>query len=762
MGGLIIIDFSALDAPVELAQYALPGRCEAVHMNGQNAYVANREAGLRIVDLADPASPLEIGYYDTDGLSYDVTVSGNYAYVADVGGLRVIDISNPSAPFEAGYLDTDGGAQGVAVHGDYAYVGDGYSGLCVIDISNPSAPSLAGCWDTHGEAMGVSISGDYAYVAVESEGLCVIDVSDPANPQQVGLCDVRTNATRVAVSGNYAYVANGTRFQVIEISDPTNPWEVTSRLSFGDEVKEVAVEGDLVYVANSGRGLRVRDVSAPESPDIVGRYLTGDVIGGVAVSGDYMYVCEGDSGLRVVDISEPSCPTGVGRYVQGVGDVAVSSGYAYVSSGGDGLRVVDISDPANPYEVAYYDPEGFSCHDVALSGDHVYLPDWGLRVVNISDPLTPFEESYLPSGETPSGLAFVTTDVAVSGDHAYLAEYPAPQGNGGYLRVLNISDPGAPFEESLYQVNGIEVSGVATSGGHVYMTSWGFPGLYVINVSDPTAPFEEGYYDYSEYGYAFNVAVSGHFAYVVYDRGMQVVDVANPADPVLAGFYELPWHAWRVVVRGDHVYVAGDLNGLYIFEHSAATPAFLQSLQVFASRGEVRLVWEVSEDNGIGGYLIDRRSQEHGAWRRLTSSPVSAEGQGRYEFCDRNVRPGEALVYRLSVLTLNDEEHILGHKETTVDTPEQISLEQNFPNPFNPMTTIWYNLPEPSRVTLRIYDLSGRLVRTIKNGVMEDAGYRDVAWYGRDDYGRAVSSGAYFYRLTAGGYTETRRMTLVR
>jgi hypothetical protein len=96
------------------------------------------------------------------------------------------------------------------------------------------------------------------------------------------------------------------------------------------------------------------------------------------------------------------------------------------------------------------------------------------------------------------------------------------------------------------------------------------------------------------------------------------------------------------------------------------------------------------------------------------------------------------------------------------DLPLAFSLHQNVPNPFNPVTTILYDLPEQQRVTLHVYNVSGRLVRILRNAVNEDAGPHEAAWRGQDEFGRPVASGTYFYRLTAGPYTETRRMVLVK
>jgi hypothetical protein len=94
--------------------------------------------------------------------------------------------------------------------------------------------------------------------------------------------------------------------------------------------------------------------------------------------------------------------------------------------------------------------------------------------------------------------------------------------------------------------------------------------------------------------------------------------------------------------------------------------------------------------------------------------------------------------------------------------PISFSLGNCWPNPFNPMTTIQYDLPQASRVNLRIYDMAGHLVKTLVNGDMVEAGHKEIVWRGRDGSGRQVASGTYFYRLEAGQYSETKRMVLVK
>ena len=88
-------------------------------------------------------------------------------------------------------------------------------------------------------------------------------------------------------------------------------------------------------------------------------------------------------------------------------------------------------------------------------------------------------------------------------------------------------------------------------------------------------------------------------------------------------------------------------------------------------------------------------------------------------------------------------------------------LKPNFPNPFNPRTTIAYELASTKSVRVTIYSLSGRLVRTLVDGT-RDEGRHEVQWDGLDNHGLATPSGTYFYRLQAGGVDQTRSMVLVR
>jgi flagellar hook assembly protein FlgD len=87
---------------------------------------------------------------------------------------------------------------------------------------------------------------------------------------------------------------------------------------------------------------------------------------------------------------------------------------------------------------------------------------------------------------------------------------------------------------------------------------------------------------------------------------------------------------------------------------------------------------------------------------------------------------------------------------------------QNNPNPFNPSTTISYYVPEASPVTLDVYDSSGRLVARLLDGAKQPKGTHSIEWRGVDSSGRTVSSGVYFYRLTSGKETISKKMVLLR
>ncbi len=94
--------------------------------------------------------------------------------------------------------------------------------------------------------------------------------------------------------------------------------------------------------------------------------------------------------------------------------------------------------------------------------------------------------------------------------------------------------------------------------------------------------------------------------------------------------------------------------------------------------------------------------------------------------------------------------------------PGRPSMLRNFPNPFNPCTTVAFDLPEAGIVDLRVYDLTGHLVEVLLSDVIARQGRNEIIWRGTDLTGRIVPSGTYFYRLQAGDYVETKRMTLLK
>jgi hypothetical protein len=94
-------------------------------------------------------------------------------------------------------------------------------------------------------------------------------------------------------------------------------------------------------------------------------------------------------------------------------------------------------------------------------------------------------------------------------------------------------------------------------------------------------------------------------------------------------------------------------------------------------------------------------------------------------------------------------------------TPRKFRLDQNFPNPFNPSATIKFEIARPVHVKLKIYDIKGRLVRTLVDEPRKPNLYR-VIWDGTNESGARVASGVYFCRLQAGDFDKTNKMVLLK
>jgi len=93
--------------------------------------------------------------------------------------------------------------------------------------------------------------------------------------------------------------------------------------------------------------------------------------------------------------------------------------------------------------------------------------------------------------------------------------------------------------------------------------------------------------------------------------------------------------------------------------------------------------------------------------------------------------------------------------------PDKFTLHQNHPNPFNPVTTLRYDLPEDAMVNITIYDMMGRVVRTMVN-TQQNTGFKSVRWNATNDAGSSVSAGLYLYMIKAGDFRQTKKMVLLK
>ena len=185
-------------------------------------------------------------------------------------------------------------------------------------------------------------------------------------------------------------------------------------------------------------------------------------------------------------------------------------------------------------------------------------------------------------------------------------------------------------------------------------------------------------------------------------------------------------------------------------------PVELSAFNASVSKNNVRLDWTTATELNNLGFDIQRKSSD-GNFESLDF--VSGKGTttevNNYSFTDTKVDAGN-YTYRLMQKDYDGSFAYSNEVEVEINLPLEYSLEQNYPNPFNPTTTIVYSIPEDNFVTIKLYDILGNEVITLVND-QKQAGRYEMLYNASN-----IASGVYYYQITSGSFTQTRKLMLMK
>jgi hypothetical protein len=188
------------------------------------------------------------------------------------------------------------------------------------------------------------------------------------------------------------------------------------------------------------------------------------------------------------------------------------------------------------------------------------------------------------------------------------------------------------------------------------------------------------------------------------------------------------------------------------------------SRELIAKSGtdRITLYWHPAGIPNLLGYNVYRSDTSGGPYRQINSAVITDTS-----YADTSAPHGKTLYYVYTILDNNFNESSYSSEATVYigveeskRIPKVFALSSAHPNPFTGYTQIKYAIPKKSKVSLKVYDITGKLVRTFVDGVKKP-GYYVLSWDGRDDKNKRLSSGIYFYRLEAGEYRDTKKIILL-
>jgi hypothetical protein len=577
---IVVWDVSDPAAPQRIGESEpLAGLVTSIAVKGDVAFVAeSRTTGLHgdvyIYDLSNPTAPLQgsvLHYFAQSSAKQPeaLLVDGDTLYIADrESGVYTIDVSQPTAPLPGIFIDAPG-PSALEVDGGRLFVTyAGFIGFTVasFDVSTPGEVTLLTEWSLPSILSGldVTIANDRAFV-MDVAGLYVYDLLQGAEAQEL-LFDDQVKSRTLTRAGDTVYVP---------AEDGLHVYDATATPVAGEKALDVATNRTVVSTVSNGTLLtmgedafgNVFDVSTAGAYSHEARFdLPAATAGNSVVNANgLLYIADYNTGLRIVD--ELTLET-VGRVehrddtpefgmIAALEDIAVAGDYAYIADWFNALVVVDVSNPASPEVVGKIDLPDEYPSAVAVAENRVYLAESTntsfLHVFDATDPRAPVKRGSLPVSHAWS--------LATKGTLVFVADQSSADGDTSGLLIVDAADAAAPVLLGQYNQDCDSATGVSIDGDVAAVAC--NRALHLVDISDPAAPTRLSRH-VLPVGDVTAVALSEGKAYVGDVEGISLVDVSDPAQPKNVRRVGLPMPGRHITLsEAGRVVVPAGLAGVY-------------------------------------------------------------------------------------------------------------------------------------------------------------------------------------------------------